>query len=233
MVICLFEGIGVDLMLLDGWFWLWFLFLIFTCLCAGAVLMVNNRCRADRIHEKKRLKLERDIMAKKMRLSYAQKSWMLSAHILFIVAWFGGILCMFGLLITSLSANHNNELYVIYMNINLLDDVYVKYPALGALITGLLLSVLTNWGLTRYYWIIVKEVLTLGTIGFGIFYMNQWLDQVTAATSNGDFDTLQLSDIKHLLIGNLANLIALATMVILSYVKPWGRRKNAKKNRKK
>ncbi|SIS39659.1 hypothetical protein SAMN05421790_101272 [Kroppenstedtia eburnea] len=168
-------------------------------------------------------------MAKKRRLSYTQKNWVLSAHILFVVARFGGILCMFSLLIASLSANHSNELHVTFMNINLLDDVFVKYPALGTLITGFLLSVLTNWGLTRYYWIIVKEVLTLGAIGFGIFFMNGWTDQVTTGISSGGFETLQLSDIKHLLIGNLANLFALATMVILSYVKPWGRRKNAKR----
>ncbi|QKG84401.1 hypothetical protein GXN76_07855 [Kroppenstedtia pulmonis] len=168
-------------------------------------------------------------MAKKKRLTYKQKNWLLSAHVLFVVAWFGGILCMFALLVASLSAKDSTELYATYLNINLLDDVFVKYPALGTLITGFLLAVLTNWGLTRYYWIIVKEFLTLGTIGFGIFYMNRWTDQVTAAISSDGLNALQLSEIKFLVIGNLTNLFALATMVIISYLKPWGKTKTAKK----
>jgi hypothetical protein len=38
-------------------------------------------------------------------------------------------------------------------------DVFVIIPsALGIIITGALLSALTQWGFTRYHWIIVKEV---------------------------------------------------------------------------
>jgi hypothetical protein len=164
---------------------------------------------------------------KKYRLSNHLKRWLIALHIICMATWLGGTLAMFLLNLAAMQGGASQGLYMTYLNINLLDDVFIKSPALLTLVSGLLLSAFTNWGLIQYRWIIVKEVLTVAVIAFGIFGVNHWLDRVTALVSTGGLGTAQLTSYMQtnslLLAGAAVNILAMAGMVIISSVKPWGK----------
>jgi uncharacterized membrane protein len=164
---------------------------------------------------------------KPYKLTPRLKKWLLAIHILFIVAWMGGTLCMLTLILASGRASNLYELTTTTLNTDLLDKIFIQGPAIGSLITGLILSIYSNWGLTQYYWIIVKAVLTVAIILFGILGLNPWSRQTIQMIYASGWGVLNLPEYAFThnmaLYGALLNSILMGFMVILSSLKPWGR----------
>ena len=59
--------------------------------------------------------------------------------------------------------------HVNYVMIERLDTYLVILLAFSALTTGVVLSLTTKWGLSRYWWVLCKLVLTCAVILFSTF----------------------------------------------------------------
>ncbi|MFC4779064.1 hypothetical protein ACFO9Q_19915 [Paenibacillus sp. GCM10023252] len=170
----------------------------------------------------------------KFRLPLRGKQLLITIHVLAVVCWLGGALVMLLLGSYMLKSSNGEQLYYTLANMHLVDMVMIRYTALAAFLTGLALSVWTNWGLFTYYWIVIKLVLTLSLIVFGIGWMGDWL---SAVISMGDAERMHalsnpsfLSTSHALLGGAIANIAGLVFMTAISYFKPFGRiRKTARK----
>jgi hypothetical protein len=87
--------------------------------------------------------------------------------------------------------------------------------ALGTLLTGVLLSVMTNWGLTRWYWISLKLIATPICIVLETFALTSFMQQA----ASGGVPPLQL-------IGAFTgHLLIMLALVVISVLKPWGQRR--------
>ena len=165
------------------------------------------------------------------RLSIKQKNWLLSLHLLFIVGWMGGAMCMLVLGIYGVNAEQGEQLYITYDIMHAVDEVMLKYSAIGTLVTGVLLSVKTHWGLTKHYWIIVKEAVTVGLIMFGVFGLSDWLGEAVMITATEKAGALQdpefVLNSRRLIAGAAINILWMAVLIAISYFKPWGKRKKA------
>ncbi|SFJ76661.1 hypothetical protein [Thermoflavimicrobium dichotomicum] len=163
------------------------------------------------------------------RLSIRQKQWFLIAHIVFFTAWLGGALCMFLLGLWAIMNGQKHDLAQTYTLIHLIDDTLIKFPAIGTLVTGFILSIWTHWGVTRYYWVIIKEVLTILIILMGIFFLSDWLSEVVAIAEKHGASALGYQEFimrrNQLLVAGFFNILAMVSMVIISVIKPWGKRK--------
>jgi len=161
------------------------------------------------------------------KLSIRKKQLIVVIHVLSVVCWLGGAMVMLLLGTYMLKAENGEMLYYTLENMHLIDVVFIRYTALVALLTGIVLSVWTNWGLFKHYWILIKLILTISLIGFGIEYMGDWLSQIVhigkqerfLALSNAAF--LQAS--YSLIGGAIANIAALIFMTAISYFKPFGK----------
>ncbi|MCQ6267387.1 hypothetical protein M1K46_17265 [Fictibacillus sp. WQ 8-8] len=104
----------------------------------------------------------------------------------------------------------------------------VRASTIGVVVTGILLSVWTKWGLFKFHWIIVKEVLTILSIGLGIFGMYYWILDASSITATEGLRALHdqgfLVNRLQLFIGIILQILSLGTMFMLSVFKPWGRR---------
>lgn len=114
------------------------------------------------------------------RLSVRKKQMLVAIHVLSVMAWFGGTCCMLLLGWSMRSAENGPQLLYTLSSMHIVDEALLKYPALVALISGVLLSVWTNWGLTKYYWVLIKLILTVGIMpsflsagGFPFFSMRR------------------------------------------------------------
>jgi hypothetical protein len=162
-------------------------------------------------------------------LSQKQKKWWLIAHIIFVIIYFAGVLG--ALLLTSMAANlitENAQINAAHLFARYFDWFLVIPGALGCMITGIWISVRTNWGLTRYYWIIVKTLGNIAAILFGSTFMRHWLEETITLSSAGQIHLVENTTYLHshqmLMIGTIISLSILLFLLLTSYLKPWGKR---------
>lgn len=166
------------------------------------------------------------------RLNQRKKSLLVAIHVIAVASWIGGTMGMLLLGLYLQSAENGEQLAYTLASMEIIDENLLKYPALLTLLTGVLLSVWTQWGLTKHYWIVIKLVLTIVTILLGILFLNDWTaslahfieDSGLAALQNERFRSTWLSII---MMGSF-NLLSLLLMVFVTYFKPFGK---IKKNR--
>jgi hypothetical protein len=86
--------------------------------------------------------------------------------------------------------------------------------SLAALLTGLVQSLGTEWGLFRYYWVVVKFVLTVGAITILLLHMPA-VSRMSGAVAE--------------VIHAGGGVLLLATATTLSVYKPWGRTQHGRR----
>ena len=147
----------------------------------------------------------------------------LTAHISFSVGWFGAVAGFLALAIAGLTSQDSQMVRSSYITMELIGWFIIVPACLFSLSTGLVQSLGTPWGLFRYYWILVKFLLTIVSTIILFLHMQpiSYLADVASKTSlsNSDFRGLR---IQFLADAGAALLVLLITTTISVY-KPWGR----------
>lgn len=168
------------------------------------------------------------------RLNQKKKSLLVAIHVISVASWIGGTLGMLLLGVYLQNAANGEQLYYTLANMEIIDENLLKYPALLSLITGIMLSIWTQWGLVKHYWVTIKFILTILTIMIGILFLNKWTASIGEMVKDIGFATLQNQDFQttwwSIIITGTFNLLCLVFMVFITYYKPFGKIK--KKNRK-
>jgi hypothetical protein len=163
------------------------------------------------------------------KLSVTQRRWLLSAHLLFSAIMFGGVIAFLILSITAANTSDEGVLKACYTSMHVLAKTSVRASTIGALVTGILLSVLTHWGLFKYYWVIAKEGLMIISILLGPISMEALTLKAITLTSaeglNAFNDPALTVNSGQLWIGIILQIISVGGMFVISVFKPWGPRK--------
>src|SRR5258707_5054712 len=85
----------------------------------------------------------------------------LLAHIAFSVGWFGAVVPYLALAIASLVSRDAQTVRAAYLSMELIGWYVIVPFSLAALLSGLVQSLGTRWGLLRHWWILAKLVLTV------------------------------------------------------------------------
>lgn len=162
-------------------------------------------------------------------INMIQKKWLLSLHILFAAIMLGTSVTFLILSITAVSTKDSGLVLSCYKAMHVLSETSVRASVIGTIVTGILLSLWTHWGLVKYYWIIAKEVLTLVAVILGPIGMYIWtLQGISLLTDVGVEGANQGAYVVNtisLFIGIGLQIISLIAMYLLSVFKPWGKRK--------
>ena len=168
------------------------------------------------------------------KLSIQQKNWLLFAHVGFAALWTGTVLSMFLLSLRNMKAANAEALYALNSAITLLDDFVVIPSAIGSVLTATLLCWTTNYGFTKFYWVISKWVLTTGLVIFGTFWLFPWgnvAEDISMHEGLQAFNNrVYLFDAQGVLIGTLVQVLFLVVIISISVLKPWGRRPSTVKS---
>lgn len=98
---------------------------------------------------------------------------------------------------------------------------FVVVPSsLAALLTGLIQSLGTEWGLFRHYWVVVKLVLTIGATTIALLHMPA-VSRVAGAAAMSS--PIEIGAQKQLVAHAGGGLLVLLAITALSVFKPWGR----------
>lgn len=149
-------------------------------------------------------------------------------HIFFAFSWvIGGLVLCF--LILTTHPESGGELYMRSRILQIVDDYFVVYGALGTFFTGLIYSIWTNWGFFKHTWITVKWVMTILQIAFGTFVLGPCInnnvilaDQLrdAALTNPALLDNIRTTQT----LGTI-QVALLLVIIVISVQKPWKKKK--------
>ncbi|MFD0590951.1 hypothetical protein ACFQZE_23430 [Paenibacillus sp. GCM10027627] len=161
------------------------------------------------------------------RLSQKKKSLLVAIHVIAASAWIGGTLGMLILALHLQFGTHNEQLTYTIFSMEIIDESLLKYPALVTLLTGVLLSVWTQWGLFKHYWVAIKLVLTVATILIGIFFLNKWTASLADFIHHAGYFALENESFQQkwlsIVVTSSFNVFCLFFMVFITYLKPFGK----------
>ena len=157
-----------------------------------------------------------------MAMTASIRKFALTAHITFSVGWLGAAIAYLALAIAGLNSQDAQMVRAAYLSMAFIGWFVIVPFSLAALSIGLAQSLGTEWGLFRYYWILVKFLLTTGATIILLLHMQavSRMSGVAAETilSSADFRALRIQLVVHA-AGGLLVLLAATT---LSVYKPWG-----------
>src|SRR5216683_2203005 len=114
-----------------------------------------------------------------MMMTPGLRKFALTSHVTSSVGWLGAVAGFFALAIAGLSNQNAETVRAAYIAIHLTTWFVIVPLSLAALLTGLVQSLGTTWGLFRHYWIVTKLLLTvLATIL--LLMHTQLVDRVAA-----------------------------------------------------
>jgi len=85
----------------------------------------------------------------------------LTAHITFSVAWIGAVAVFLALAIAGLTSQNTQMVRTAYPAMELTARFVIVPLAFASLLSGLIQSLGTPWGLFRHYWVLAKLLLTI------------------------------------------------------------------------
>lgn len=149
---------------------------------------------------------------------------MLTAHITVSVGWLGAVAGFLVLSIAALTSRNVSIVRGAYLSMNLI-GLYLLVPlSFAALLTGLVQSLGSAWGLFRQYWTIVKLVLTFGSVGLLLLHQFMEVERVALRVTASPAGTMpQVSRIgSDLALKAVLAMVVLLITTTLSVYKPWG-----------
>ncbi len=152
----------------------------------------------------------------------ALRKFGLTAHVGSSVGWFGAVGSFLVLALSGLTSQDAQMVRAAYLDMNLIGWSVIVPLSLTSLLTGLVQSLGTPWGLFRHYWVVIKLLITVFATLLLLVHMQPvgHLARVVAATTlaKGDLAGLRLQ----LVADAGAALVALVVAAVLSVYKPRG-----------
>lgn len=146
----------------------------------------------------------------------------LTAHLTSSVGWLGAVGAFFALAITGLTSQDLQLVRASYLAMELIAWSVIVPLAFASLPSGLLMSLGTEWGLFRHYWVLAKVLIAIPATVLLLVHMQPigHLAQLVAETTiaHGELAGMRLQ-----LVANAgAALLALVAATALSVYKPRG-----------
>jgi hypothetical protein len=153
----------------------------------------------------------------------------LTVHIICSVGMLGAIAAFLVLAIASLAGQDSQVIRAAYLAMALIAQTVIVPLAIASLLTGLIQSLATSWGLFRHYWVLAKFLLT----AFVTVVLLAKMELITYGAKLAGEEVVR-ADLRaigfELMIHSAAGLLVLLVPVVLSVYKPrgltsYGRRK--------
>ncbi len=145
----------------------------------------------------------------------------LIVHLSSSVGWLGAVAAYIALDVTVATSQGAQTLRAAYIGMGLIASYVIVPLALASLVTGLIQSLGTKWGLFRHYWVLISLILTIfatvvllsetRTIGF-------FADLAANPATSGD----DLRGLGNTLFHSIGAVVVLLVIMVLNVYKPRG-----------
>jgi DMSO/TMAO reductase YedYZ heme-binding membrane subunit len=149
------------------------------------------------------------------------RKFALAAHITLAVGWIGAVASYIALDVVAATSQDAQTLRAAYLAMGLIARYVIVPLALASLLTGLVMSMGTKWGLFRHYWVLISLLLTIiatvvllvetQTIGY-------FADIAADPRTSGD----DLRALGSTLVHSVGGTVVLLVILVLNVYKPRG-----------
>ncbi|MDN3024037.1 DUF2269 domain-containing protein [Streptomyces sp. S.PB5] len=153
-----------------------------------------------------------------MKLSRPARRASLVVHVTVSACWLGLTLGLLALGITATTTGSAATVEASVRTMKLFADWLLLPLAFLTLLSGVLLSLGTKWGLARHRWVWTKFWLTLATTTATVLALRPGVNSAVTAVAAGG----PLPDAGDVLFGPVVSLSAYVFMTVISVLKPWG-----------
>lgn len=161
------------------------------------------------------------------RLTPAARKAVLVLHIVSGIGWMGVDIALLVLLITARTTNDAALAISGFNAIGMIVPMAVPPLSLSILVTGIILGLGTRWGLVRYWWVLVKLLLSLVMTVLVFVSLVPAVSSMTilsATTISADAVRASLGTLPTMLLfPPIVSFLMLGVAAILSIFKPWQR----------
>ena len=146
----------------------------------------------------------------------------LLAHITTSTGWLGTVAAFLVLTIAGLDSPDRQRVRSVYLVMPMLTWSVIVPLAFASLLTGLVLSLGTKWGLIRHYWVLAK--LLINSVSIPILLVHtRIISEVANAAAEGNLSDADLRGPREqLVVVAVAAVLALLAASALSVFKPRG-----------
>ena len=148
------------------------------------------------------------------------RKFALTAHVTTAVGWLGAVLVFLALGVIGLTSRDAQTVRGVYLVMEPAARLVLVPLAFASLITGIVQSLGTTWGLFRHYWVVFKLVMTVFATIVLLTYMKTF-SAMAAVAANPSADLASVRNPSPVLHAVLALLLLLVTTVLALY-KPRG-----------
>ena len=157
-----------------------------------------------------------------MQMTSGVRKFALTTHVMSSVGWFGAVAAFLSLAVAGVASSNPQIVRSAYVTMELVTWAVIVPFSVATLITGVIQSLGTPWGLFRYYWIVAK--LTLSVVATIILLVHtQPIGRVASLAAERVLSSVDLHQLRLRLIADAgAAIAALLVATTLSVYKPWG-----------
>jgi len=152
-------------------------------------------------------------------LSPGLRRLVLTAHVASSVGWLGAAVAFLALTVAGLTGQDAQMLRAVYLAAEPITLFVIVPFAIASLITGVVASLGTSWGLFRHYWVVFKLVLTVLATIVLLQYIETVRHFADTAAGAGPVD---VSGLRSYLLHAGGGLLVLLVTVVLAVYKPRG-----------
>jgi len=145
----------------------------------------------------------------------------LTAHVTSSIGWFGAVAAFLALAIAGLFSQDRELVRAAYLVMGLTTWFVIVPFAFVSLLSGVVSSLFTRWGLFRYYWVLLKLVITiLATVVLLIH--TQPIDLLAGVAAKTAVLGAHLQSQQLMVVASSVALVVLIVLTALSVYKPRG-----------
>ena len=152
----------------------------------------------------------------------ALRRLVLTTHIISSVGWLGAVVAFLALSISGFTNSDPARVRGAYLAMEMIGWLVIVPLSLASLVTGLINSLASAWGLFRHYWVIFKLLIAIVATGLLLLHMQPTSYVATVATNT----TLTPADLRSVRIQLIADagaaIVVLVIATVLSVYKPRG-----------
>lgn len=156
-----------------------------------------------------------------MRLSPGLRKLALAIHLTASVGWVGAVSAYLVLDLTVATTSDPEAVRAAWIGMGLIVPAAIAPLALASLLTGVVMSLGTKWGLFRHWWIIISLVLTLIAAFVLVIEMRVISSFALIAADSATTDD-ELLALPGTLVHSIGGLLVLLTVQVLNVYKPQG-----------
>lgn len=158
-----------------------------------------------------------------MTMTPGLRKFALTAHLTVSVGWIGAVVAFLALVVAAMTSQDAPTLRAAWIAMGLTGQFAIVPLALASLLTGLVMSLGTKWGLFRHYWVLISLALTIlaTVVLLGNMQTVSFFAGVAAETDSTDVGALRGalgSELLHAGVG----LLVLLVIQVLNVYKPRG-----------